>query len=105
MRDLAPLFEHRLFLSATPHNGHSNSFCALLEILDPQRFCRGATVEPKNLDAVMVRRLKDDLTGGVRHGFPKRAGRRVGLDDLPDEAPELALARLLDEYRELREAR
>jgi SNF2 family DNA or RNA helicase len=26
IRDLAPRFEHRLFLSATPHNGHSNSF-------------------------------------------------------------------------------
>lgn len=44
VRDLAPRFEHRLFLSATPHNGHSNSFSALLEILDPQRFCRGVPV-------------------------------------------------------------
>ena len=41
VRDIAPRFEHRLFLSATPHNGHSNSFSALLEILDPLRFCRG----------------------------------------------------------------
>ncbi len=40
IRDIAPRFEHRLFLSATPHNGHSNSFTALLEILDPQRFFR-----------------------------------------------------------------
>ena len=39
IRDIAPRFEHRLFLSATPHNGHSNSFSALLEILDPQRGC------------------------------------------------------------------
>ena len=44
VRDLAWRFEHRLFLSATPHNGHSNSFSALLEILDPQRFCRGVQV-------------------------------------------------------------
>ncbi len=44
VRDVAPRFEHRLFLSATPHNGHSNSFSALLEILDPQRFCRGVKV-------------------------------------------------------------
>src|SRR5690606_24953644 len=29
-RDIAEKFEHRLFLSATPHNGHSNSFSALL---------------------------------------------------------------------------
>src|SRR5271165_4644206 len=55
IRDLAGRFEHRLFLSATPHNGHSNSFSALLEILDPQRFCRGVPVRAKKvLDAVMV---------------------------------------------------
>jgi lipopolysaccharide transport system ATP-binding protein len=30
IRELAPRFEHRLFLSATPHNGHSNSFSSLL---------------------------------------------------------------------------
>ena len=62
VRDLAGRFEHRLFLSATPHNGHSNSFSALLEILDPQRFCRGVPVRGKKvLDDVMVRRLKEDL--------------------------------------------
>jgi SNF2 family DNA or RNA helicase len=47
IRDIAPRFEHRLFLPATPHNGHSNSFSALLEILDPQRFCRGVPVKGK----------------------------------------------------------
>jgi hypothetical protein len=26
VRDLAPRFEHRLFLSATPHNGHRHSY-------------------------------------------------------------------------------
>jgi SNF2-related domain len=58
VRDLAERFEHRLFLSATPHNGHSNSFSALLEMLDPQRFTRGVEVRPKDLEPVMVRRLK-----------------------------------------------
>src|SRR5439155_6959453 len=58
IRPLAERFEHRLFLSATPHNGHSNSFASLLEILDPQRFTRGVPVRPGELDAVMVRRLK-----------------------------------------------
>jgi superfamily II DNA or RNA helicase len=61
VRGLADRFEHRLFLSATPHNGHSNSFSSLLEILDPQRFTRGVPVRPRELDAVMVRRLKSDL--------------------------------------------
>jgi hypothetical protein len=50
VRDIAALFEHRLFLSATPHNGHSNSFATLLEILDPQRFTCGIAVEARDLE-------------------------------------------------------
>ena len=61
MRDLTRRFEHKLFLSATPHNGHSNSFSALLELLEPQRFVRGVPVAPKLRDQVMVRRLMEDL--------------------------------------------
>ena len=38
LRLVAPQFEHRLFLSATPHNGHTRSFTGLLEMLDPVRF-------------------------------------------------------------------
>ncbi len=104
IRDISPRFEHRLFLSATPHNGHSNSFSALLEILDPQRFCRGVRVYKKMLDDVMVRRLKDDLREIVG-GLPKRQVVQVDLQGLPDDAPELRLAALLDEYRNLREQR
>jgi superfamily II DNA or RNA helicase len=37
VREIARRFEHRLFLTATPHNGHSNSFSALLEILERSR--------------------------------------------------------------------
>ena len=62
VRDLSERFEHRLFLSATPHNGHSNSFSTLLELLDPYRFTRGVPVRGRRvLDDVMVRRLKEDL--------------------------------------------
>ena len=104
VRDLAPRFEHRLFLSATPHNGHSNSFSALLEILDPQRFCRGVKASKRMLDDIMVRRLKDDLRQIVG-GFPKREVRQVNIDGLPYDAPELRLTALLDEYRRLREQR
>lgn len=105
VRNLAPRFEHKLFLSATPHNGHSNSFAALLEILDPQRFCRGVPVRnPKLLDAVMVRRLKSDLRE-IGDDFPKRDIIRLDIDGLPENAPELQLSRLLQEYRQLREDR
>jgi superfamily II DNA or RNA helicase len=105
VRDLAPRFEHRLFLSATPHNGHSNSFAALLEVLDPLRFCRGVPVRSaKLLDAVMVRRLKSDLRE-IAGGLPERKVVQIDIDKLPEDAPELRLPRLLDEYAGLREER
>ena len=105
IRDLGGRFEHRLFLSATPHNGHSNSFATLLELLDPYRFTRGVPVRGKRaLEDVMVRRIKEDIRQ-VQGGFPKRDVRRVVIDNLPEDAPELVLSRLLDEYRNVREER
>jgi SNF2 family DNA or RNA helicase len=104
VEEFAKRFEHRLFLSATPHNGHSNSFSRLLELLDPQRFCRGVPVTKKILEGVMVRRLKDDVRE-VQGGFPKRNVVQIDINGLPDDAPELVLSRLLDQYRELREER
>src|SRR5690606_2624810 len=38
LRVISPMFEHKLFLTATPHNGHTRSFSGLLEQLDPVRF-------------------------------------------------------------------
>jgi hypothetical protein len=74
LRLLAPHFEHKLFLTATPHNGYPESFSALLELLDNQRFARSTKLDRKQLDAVMVRRMKSELParwdGSPR--FPKR---------------------------------
>lgn len=61
VRRLAEVCEHRLFLSATPHNGYTESFTALLEMVDPQQFARGADLDPKALQQIAVRRLKRDL--------------------------------------------
>lgn len=104
IRDLAGRFEHKLFLSATPHNGHSNSFSALLEILDPTRFCRGVAVRKQDLDDVMVRRLKEDLRQ-IKVQLPERLVVPEVIDGLPAETPELRLAELLSRYRELRNQR
>lgn len=104
VRDLAPRFEHRLFLSATPHNGHSNSFSALLEILDSQRFCRGVKVNPKHIKDILIRRLKDDLRH-LQGGFPERIVNPIVIDNLSSDAPELKLPQLLDEYAETRAQR
>lgn len=104
IRDLAGRFEHRLFLSATPHNGHSNSFSSLLEILDPQRFTRGVPVRAGDLDPVMVRRLKSDLRYfGER--FPLRQVEPIRIDGLAPDAPELKLSALLQTYDRFLRAR
>jgi SNF2 family DNA or RNA helicase len=73
IRTIAPHFEHRLFLTATPDNGNEVSFTSLLELLDDQRFARGAKLDQDGLARVMVRRLKRDITDA--HGkpvFPQR---------------------------------
>lgn len=101
-RDLAHRFENRLFLSATPHNGHSNSFSALMEILDPQRFTRGVPIDASTgaLNTVMVRRLKRDLREAQLGGasFPRREVVRVALEG---QHEELRLAELLAQYTAL----
>ena len=104
IRDLTPRFEHKLFLSATPHNGHSNSFSAILEMLDPQKFCRGVPVHHASRDAVMIRRLKHDLRE-IGEEFPERKIIRIDIEGLPEDAPELVLSHLLQRYRLARETR
>jgi hypothetical protein len=98
------LFRASAVSSATPHNGHSNSFSALLEILDPQRFCRGVPVTKQTRDDVMVRRIKEDLRV-IQGGFPKRRAPQINIDGLPPDAPELRLFSLLSEYQQAREQR
>ena len=64
LRLIAPQFEHRLFLSATPHNGHTRSFTGLLEILDPVRFSQTDELKPaerERIHHVVLRRLKREI--------------------------------------------
>jgi len=64
LRLLAPQFEHRLFLSATPHNGHTRCFTGLLEILDPVRFSQTDVLKPaekERVQQVVLRRLKREI--------------------------------------------
>lgn len=73
IRTIAPHFDHRLFLSATPHNGYQESFTSLLELLDDQRFARSVMPDEKQLQRVMVRRLKTDLIDADgNHIYPER---------------------------------
>ncbi len=62
VRRLGEHTTHWLFLSATPHNGYSESWQALLAMVDPQRFERGVEPDPRAVDEVVVRRLKASIT-------------------------------------------
>jgi len=86
IRSLAPHFSHRIFLTATPHNGYQESFTSLLELLDDQRFARTVMPDEKQLQRVMVRRLKSDI---VDHNgnpiFPKRKLKCLEVNYSEDE--------------------
>jgi superfamily II DNA or RNA helicase len=90
VRELAERCEHRLFLSATPHNGHPESFTALLEMIDSRRFQRGALLDERALRDVTVRRLKTDLP---EKGFKQR---RLKTIPFTPEAQEQEMFALLD---------
>lgn len=79
-RDLAGRFKDRIFLSATPHNGHSNSLSTLLELLDPYPFSRGVKVRRRKArEDVMVRRLEENIrrdAGGVSGAVRRTRGHR-----------------------------
>lgn len=75
LRLLTPWFEHRLFLTATPHNGHTRCFSGLLEQLDPVRFTRTPAFTDKERDMigdVLIRRLKSEI-----NAQDKEAGRAL----------------------------
>lgn len=97
VRTLVPHFEHKVFLTATPHNGYQASFTALLELLDDQRFAREVMPSKEQLGRVMVRRMKSELKkrwdGTAR--FPERKIRPIEVDY---SEQELDLHRLLQEY-------
>ena len=104
LRILAPHFEHKLFLTATPHNGYPESFTALLELLDNQRFARGTPPDRKQLEAVMVRRLKSELPPKW-DGSPRFPKRELEPLEVPYSQEEKGIHACLRQYAELRQKR
>ena len=103
VRWLAPHFEHRLFLSATPHNGYPESFTALLEIIDDQRFVRGVDPDPVAQKETVIRRMKSQIVDAAGNPkFPKREARAIAVTYPESEREAHAL---LDEFAALRRKR
>jgi len=97
---IAPHFEHRLFLSATPHNGYQESFTSLLAMLDNQRFARGVPPHQDQLEKTMVRRLKSDIVNW--DGTPRFPQRRIEPIFVNYTDAEKQAHDLLNQYRSLR---
>jgi len=76
----------------------------LREMLLRRRVDRGVPVRPRELDAVMVRRLKSDLRY-FGEKFPERVVDPIRIDGWPNDAPELVLSRKLAAYGEVIRAR
>ena len=101
LRLLVPHYEHKLFLTATPHNGYPESFSALLELLDNQRFARGTPPDRKQLSAIMVRRMKSELPPRW-DGSPRFPNRVLEPIEVPYSDEERAVHAALREYVESR---
>lgn len=89
LRALLPCFEHRLFLTATPHNGQTRTFTGLLELLDPIRFTQDETfpVEAQQqLQLVMVRRLKKEINAQCVE--PRFKDRKIEAIPFPPYGPK-----------------
>ncbi len=80
LRQISPYFEHKLFLTATPHNGHTRSFSGLLEQLDPVRFTQTSEFnagDKRRIEQVVVRRLKREINAqDVANGETARFSQR-----------------------------
>lgn len=101
IRTIAPHFQHHLFLTATPHNGYTESFTSLLELLDDQRFARNIIPEEKQLSQVMIRRLKSEITD--KDGQLIYAQRKLEALPVNYTAKEREIHRKLQEFCASRE--
>jgi len=102
IRLLAPHFEHKIFVTATPHNGYAESFSALLELIDNQRFARGIPPAREQLQAIMIRRLKSELPPRW-DGTPRFHTRQLKAIEVEYTEEEKQVHRWLTQYIKLRQ--
>jgi SNF2 family DNA or RNA helicase len=101
VRTLAPHFEHKLFLTATPHNGYLESFTALLELLDDQRFARTVKPDPRQLEVVLVHRLKSEIVDS--NGKKRFPDRKLEAIEVPYTDEERGAHKKLQQYCVIRQ--
>jgi superfamily II DNA or RNA helicase len=104
LRFISPWFEHKLFLTATPHNGYTRCFSGLLEQLDPVRFTQTGDFDEgtrQRVEEVVIRRLKREVNAQDEAAdrmprFPERIPEPLPLFFGPEEK---ALSAALQAFR------
>lgn len=100
LASIVPYFEHKMFLTATPHNGHTRSFTGLLERLDPMRFTQSSELKGAaraRVADVLVRRLKREINAVTNP--PRFAERVIEPINLALTVHEQALSAAFADFR------
>ncbi len=104
LREVSAFCSHRIFLTATPHNGFTSSFTGLLEILDPLNFHQTTEIPKdshmaKQIPKSVIRRIKSEIKDpNGNNYFTERKSEIIRLEYGPDE---IKLFELLDEYLDI----
>jgi superfamily II DNA/RNA helicase len=73
---LAKLLSERsealIMLSATPHDGHSETFASLMNMLDPTAIANPSDYSKDDIKGLCVRRFKKDLQNQINEAFKER---------------------------------
>lgn len=77
-----------ILLSATPHNGKSESFASLMKMLDPTSIADVRNYTPEDIKGLFIRRFRKDVAHQMRGGLPER--RVMTWDAVAGQAEERA---------------
>ena len=69
---LAKKSDTLIMLSATPHDGRSESFASLMNMLDPTAIADEKNYGPEDIDGLCIRRFKKDVQDQVVSSFKER---------------------------------
>jgi SNF2 family DNA or RNA helicase len=86
---LAQLLSERsdtlIMLSATPHDGHSESFASLMNMLDPTAIANPHDYRKEDIKGLCIRRFKKDVKNQVQGAFKER---RITIEKCPASPQE-----------------
>ena len=76
-----------IMLSATPHDGKSESFASLMNMLDPTAIADEKNYGPEDIDGLCIRRFKKDVQDQVLGSFKER---KISIEKCKASAKEEA---------------